>query len=148
MLNCCILYKNGAKLTLVTVADGIDTKKYMDENIPTDCPRIVLSKNYVLQNDLEFFDAWDIDTQANKITVNMPKARNIWRSQLRIHRSKEFNKLDVEFMKAIEDGNSYVQTVIAQKKKKLRNITAHPVIDQSETIDALRKCTLEKLIVL
>jgi hypothetical protein len=148
MLDYCILYKNGDKLALVTVAEGVDIKKYADENIPSDADRIIISKYFVLQNDMEFFDAWDIDMRNKKIIIDMTKARDIWRSQLRIERTKEFNKLDVEFMKALEDGNTYVQSVVTEKKKKLRNITTHPAIEDAQTIEELRKYTIHTLMIL
>lgn len=148
MISYCILYKNGDKLALVTVGEGVDIKKYAEENIPSEVDKIIINKYFVLQNDMDFFDAWDIDMKNKKIIIDMPKARDIWRSQLRIERAKEFKKLDVEFMKALEDGNTYVQGVITEKKKKLRNITAHPAIEEADTIETLRRYTLDKLMIL
>jgi hypothetical protein len=70
------------------------------------------------ENDY-FFDCWEWDGSCK---VNMPKARGIQMNKIREVRDKELANLDVPFMKALEDGDTDVQTTIKSKKQELRDI--------------------------
>ena len=50
------------------------------------------------------------------INVNMNKAKDIWRSKIRSERNEELLKLDVEYMRALESGDTQKQSVITDKK--------------------------------
>ena len=56
------------------------------------------------------------------IVVNMPKARGIQMDKIRAVRNKELVAKDIEFMRAIEDGDTDVQATIKAKKQELRDI--------------------------
>ena len=36
------------------------------------------------------------------ITINITKAKEVWKNKIRLHRAKVFKKLDLDFMKAQE----------------------------------------------
>jgi len=72
------------------------------------------------------------------IKVNMTKAREIKRDQLRAERKPLLEQLDVEFMRAQEAGDTALQQEIAAKKQALRDATVDPVIDAAATPDELK----------
>jgi len=72
------------------------------------------------------------------ITVDMTKAREIKRDQLRAERKPLLEQLDVEFMRAQEAGDTAKQQEIAAKKQALRDVTADPAIDDATTPDELK----------
>ena len=56
------------------------------------------------------------------VVINMAKARGIQMDKIRAVRNKELVAKDIEFMRAIEDGDTDVQTTIKAKKQELRDI--------------------------
>jgi len=72
------------------------------------------------------------------ITVDMTKAREIKRDMSRAERKPLLEKLDVEYMRAQEAGDTARQQEIAAKKQALRDATVDPVIDAATTPDELK----------
>lgn len=72
------------------------------------------------------------------ITVNMTKAREIKKEQLRVERKPLLEQLDVDYMRALESGNTSLQTTIVNKKQRLRDITADASIASASTPDELK----------
>jgi hypothetical protein len=73
------------------------------------------------------FSAWRIDSAGN-ITLDRAAAEELKRSQFRALRKPLLEKLDVEFMRALESGDSVLLASISTKKKELRDVT---LIDMS-----------------
>jgi hypothetical protein len=73
------------------------------------------------------FSAWRIDSVGN-ITLDRAAAEELKRSQFRALRKPLLEKLDVEFMRALESGDSVLLASISTKKKELRDVT---LIDMS-----------------
>lgn len=69
--------------------------------------------------------------------VNMDKARNLHRDKLRELRAPFLTKLDIQFMQAIEIGDSVKIRTIATQKQALRDVTKDPAIDAAATPDEL-----------
>lgn len=57
-------------------------------------------------------------------SINMDKAKELHLNKIRKVRSEIFPKLDVDFMKALETGNTESSTEIGEKKQQLRDITS------------------------
>ena len=72
------------------------------------------------------------------ITVNLIKAKDIARNNLRAERAPVLASLDVQFMRAVESGNTELQTATAAQKQALRDITAHESIVNAEDADTLK----------
>lgn len=92
--------------------------------------------SYTIPSDRVFRDAWAADSEKAVISVDMAKAKTIWRNKIRAARIAEFSKLDAEFMKALET-NSDVSAIVAQKQA-LRDAPAHPGIDLAQTPEQLK----------
>lgn len=56
-------------------------------------------------------------------TYNKNKALEILKSKIRVKRTKLFSDLDVQYMRALEMGNTTLQSEIVGKKETLRNLT-------------------------
>lgn len=61
------------------------------------------------------------------IIINPDKAKAIWKDKWREARKPILASLDVEFMKAVESGDSSKQAEIAAKKQALRDVTLTPI---------------------
>jgi hypothetical protein len=72
------------------------------------------------------------------ITINLTKAKDIAKNNLRTERAPVLAALDVQFMRAVESGNTSQQAAIAEQKDELRNITAHSSITGATTVDGLK----------
>ena len=70
------------------------------------------------------------------LSIDMPKARNIHRDQIRLTRKDKLAELDIEFQKALE--TSADTTSIVSKKKALRDAPANAAIDAAKTPDELK----------
>lgn len=75
-----------------------------------------------------FFEAWRL-TPSGAVIWNKPAADELKRKQFRVPRKPLLEALDVQFMRALEDGDTATTTAIATKKKALRDVT---LIDLSE----------------
>lgn len=79
------------------------------------------------------------------ITVDLTKAKEIAKNNLRTVRAPVLADLDVQFMRAVETGNTSSQTVIAEQKQELRDITSHSSITSANDVASL-KTAMENLI--
>ena len=72
------------------------------------------------------------------ITINLTKAKDIAKDNLRTERAPVLASLDVTFMRAVESGNTTLQTAIAEQKQELRDITSHTSIIGASDVDSLK----------
>ena len=90
----------------------------------------------------DFRDAW---TWNNGLTVDMDKAKEIHKGRLRKAREPVLAALDVEFMRALEQGNAAKQSEVSRKKQELRDVTNAPQLVNARTPDELREFWPESL---
>ncbi len=81
------------------------------------------------------------------IGVNMNKAKDIWRDKIRADRTAELNKLDVEYMRALEAGDTVKQAEIVAKKQALRDAPADKRINNATSPEELKTLDIVKEIV-
>ena len=72
------------------------------------------------------------------ITINLSKAKDIAKDSLRVERAPVLASLDVSFMRAVESGNTSLQTAIAEQKQELRDITSHTSITGASNVATLK----------
>ena len=72
------------------------------------------------------------------ITINLTKAKDIAKDNLRTERAPVLASLDVQFMRAVESGNTSLQTAIAEQKQELRDITSHTSITGASDVATLK----------
>lgn len=72
------------------------------------------------------------------ISVDMNKAKEMVKDGLRSAREPLLQDLDVQFMRAVETGNTKLQSIISTKKQILRDVTDLPAINEANTTTELR----------
>tara|TARA_S200002703_G_scaffold148623_1_gene145493 strand:+ start:774 stop:998 length:225 start_codon:yes stop_codon:yes gene_type:complete len=72
------------------------------------------------------------------ITIDINKAKEIYKSKIRTLRKIELEKLDVEFIKAQEQGDD-VSNIVTEKQK-LRNLPSQ--VDEAKTIEEILNITI------
>jgi hypothetical protein len=92
--------------------------------------------------DRTFRGAWQFDGDA--VEVNMTAAKTIHKDNLRTERAPEMGKLDVEFMRGLEQGVDV--SAIAANKQALRDITKDARLDAATTPDVLKALDLVTLL--
>lgn len=92
---------------------------------------------YKIVNSLDidngYFNAYEFDKEVGA-KVNINKAKEIHLDKFRTVRTPLIEKLDVEFMRAVESGNTDLQKEIATKKQALRDVTKTELPDTLEGI--------------
>ena len=92
--------------------------------------------------DRTFRGAWTFNEAV--IEVDMAKARDIHKDNLRAERKPRLEALDVSYMKALEAGSG--ADAIAAQKATLRNITEDSRIAAASTPEALKALDLATLL--
>ena len=75
------------------------------------------------------------------ITIDITKAKEVWKDKIRIKRAKALKKLDLDFMKAQEAGND--TTAIVADKQTLRDLPQQ--VDTATTVDEIKAVWNDKL---
>lgn len=78
--------------------------------------------------DKFFVKAWEL--QNGKVTINIDKAKEIWRECFRSARTPILMALDVDYMRADESNDVEKKNEIIAKKQLLRNITSLELPDK------------------
>lgn len=99
-------------------ADAINPRFVAPEDVPT---------------DRTFREAWKPD-----LTLDMDRARDIWRDKMRAAREPMLAALDIEYQRADERGDAGAKQSVAAQKQSLRDVTADPAIDAALTPDDLK----------
>ena len=68
------------------------------------------------------------------IIIDIPKAKDIWKNKIREARKSALEKLDVDFMRATEQGND--TTTIVADKQTLRDLPSQ--VDTANTVDEIK----------
>ena len=93
--------------------------------------------------DRTFRDAW-MYGDAEVVEVDMPKAQEIFKDNLRRERQPLLEALDVDYMKALETGSG--TDAIAAKKTILRDITSDSRIEAAATPEELKALSIAVLV--
>jgi len=88
-----------------------------------------------LNVDDNFYGAYEFDNVVG-IKINIEKAKTIQIERFRYYRIPILEKLDVEFMRAVETADTEAQKQISKKKQQLRDVTTTELPNTIETIKA------------
>lgn len=92
--------------------------------------------------DRAFRGAWEFSGDA--VEVDMAAAVEIQKDAIRAERAPEMDKLDVEFMRGLEQGADVAP--ISAKKAALRDVTADARLASATTPDELKALNLAALL--
>jgi hypothetical protein len=87
--------------------------------------------------DRKYLDAYDFDADSETGTkINIERAKAVHLNRFRAVRTPKLQKLDIEYMKALEAGDTAKTAEIAAEKQALRDVTLTPLPDDFEGIKA------------
>lgn len=92
--------------------------------------------DYTVPAERTFRDGWEANADTGVISVNMAKAKDIWRDKIRAARVEPLAALDTAYMKALETGAD-TSSIIAQKQA-LRDAPSLASIDAATNPDELK----------
>ena len=126
-----IVYKSEEGVSVITPADNISLDEVIRLTVPGDTQYAILDDEKL--PDCYFRDAWVIDDNFI-ITIDVKKAKDIQRNYWRHARLQRLQKLDYQFMLALEEGNEEKIINIKQNKQALRDVTKIYLPDEIEDI--------------
>jgi hypothetical protein len=88
-----------------------------------------------LDIDNDYFDAYEFDTELG-VKVNIEKAKAIHLDKFRAARAPKLQKLDIDFMKAVEANDEEKKAEIVAAKQALRDVTLTTLPDDLAGIKA------------
>lgn len=91
--------------------------------------------DYQIPAERTFREGWEANSDTDVISVNMAKAKDIWRDKIRAAREEPLKALDTAYMKALESGSDTTQ--IVADKQALRDAPALAAIDAATTPEEL-----------
>lgn len=119
----CIIYKNetGGICIVYPVSNcGLSLSEIIIKDVPPNVEYKVIENN-LIPKDSFFRDSWELEGES--IKVNLEKAKEIWKDIWRSARKPILEKLDLEWMRAMEMGDAPKSLEIVQRKQELRDIT-------------------------
>ena len=91
-----------------------------------------------------FREAWVIN--GDVISEDLANAKTLFKDKIREVRKPLLELEDVNYMRALEDGNTAKAKEIADKKKVLRDLPADTKIDSAKDMDELKKTWNENML--
>lgn len=130
--------KESLERVLGPLTDAAYRAHVLERSIPANATNVQeLSEDWSPPDiDRTFRDAWR--QGQDKVHVDMPLARDVWREHLRRLRAPRLRALDVEYQRADENNDAQHKRDIALQKQALRDVTADPAVEAAQTPEELR----------
>ena len=119
------------KLAIVVPTNLTTIASVIKNDLPKDVSYKIVEDTTFIDNT--FFNAYEFDQELGA-KINISKAKEIWKDKFRQARKPILEKLDVEYMRALEAGDTQKQQEIATKKQALRDVTNTSLPDNLEDI--------------
>jgi hypothetical protein len=116
---------NGHVAVCTPVLDsGLTVEQISEKDVPQGAPRRICEAS-LLPQEGTFFEAWVYDETVSgaPVTINVEEAHNLWKNEWRRVRDPILAKLDVQWMRAMELGDTALAQDLAGKKQTLRDVT-------------------------
>ena len=97
-----------------------------------------LDEGVTVPSDRNFRDSWVLNGNRKVITEDLATAKTLFKEKIREVRKPLLEALDVDYMKALEAGNSSAQTTAKNKKQALRDAPAASDITNASNITELK----------
>lgn len=128
-----IIYLNESSVAqLIRVPEGLSAAALATASVPQGTAYQIHDESSIPDEPL-FRAALGID-----LSVDMTKARNLWRDELRKARATRWSEFDVAWLRALEGDDAAAKAALVSKRQALRDITADPAIDAAADINALK----------
>ena len=120
------------------IESGLTVEQIAEKDVPEGAQRRICESASIPQESV-FFGAWMFDNSVEgaPITIDVPATHEIWKDEWRRVRTPILARLDVEWMRALEQGNTTLSQELATKKQVLRDVTEVPLPqrDAGESVD-------------
>lgn len=134
------------RISVIYPADGVEISHIIETQVDLTKEYFIMNYDDLPNDDNDYFNSWVFDRnelgEPFGIKIDMIRARDIYRDQLREKRKPLLEALDVKYIRALEMQNSDLINEIVIEKQKLRNITTDARIDTAMTIKELRELSL------
>jgi hypothetical protein len=127
-----IIHESDDGLVVISPASHLDIKEAAEYLAPVGSKYRIVEENQ-LPDDPDFWGAWTIDCK-----VDIKKAKEIWKSRMRAVRDQKLKALDIEWMKAMENGEVKVASSVAAKKQMLRDVTEREDFRKLRTLKQIK----------
>lgn len=108
------------------------------KRLPPDARKVTIIEVKDIPVDRTFRNALQI-TRAGSLAHDMTRCRDIWRDRMREKRGPKLAELDVQYMRALEDGDAETCKHIKRQKDELRDITKLDEIEKAPDPTELKK---------
>lgn len=122
-------------LLLLCAASELTVEEVQAKDVPGGKTSYIVDSSVVQNLDMDWRDAWTYDSSSG-FGIDMTKAKNIHRNNIRARREELMPALDIEFQRALETGAD--TSAIVAKKNALRDAPANSAIDACTTTDELQ----------
>jgi hypothetical protein len=142
-LNKRIIYTRPDGGVSIVVPAIEDMDLVLSQSVPKDVTNVQIVEYEDLPTDRTFRNAWVQEDKS--ISVDMDKARDIHMDKIRWLRNQELQKLDPQFMKALEQNDTDRLKEIATLKQELRDIPQTFDLTVATTPDELKELIPQQL---
>jgi hypothetical protein len=111
--------ENG-KVVITSISDDISVVDYCQKYLNGETHYLILSNGDAIP-DSYFQEAWKFENFI--LSIDIEKAKQIQLERFRNARDPILKKLDIQFMRAVENDDKDLQKSISAKKQELRDIT-------------------------
>lgn len=132
----CVIHPNintYPKREEITEEEALERAK---KDIPPDATNVQVVEPEVIPAERTFRNAWKYENGV--IDHDIEKCREIHKGRLRALRRPKLQALDLEYMRADEDGDLIRKREIAERKQVLRDVTVDPDIANAQTPEELK----------
>lgn len=119
------------KVLLTKVGDTVQVSTFANEADLIEAAQSSESKIYESFQlpEAEFIDAWTIDA-----TIDLERAKDVWRRKMRPVRNERLKQLDLQWMQAMELGDTVAAAAVVAKKQELRDITKRDELKYAKSL--------------
>lgn len=123
-----LLIQEGDSVVVKIPTPGTNFEEFAQQN-----PGATIVDQATLPKTREFRDAWTVNG-----TVDIEKAKEVWKNKIRSVRNKRLQDLDIEWMKAMEKGQTTIASAISADKQVLRDITKREELTKAKTVEEIK----------
>jgi len=116
--------KPAGGVAIVVTAPGVSLEEVIQRDIPSNVEIYTINSNQ-LPEDKEFRNCWELVN--GSVSVNIEQAKEVWKDKWREARKPKLEQLDIEFMRALEQGDTIKQEQVTEQKQALRDVTDTPL---------------------
>lgn len=101
---------------------GLSLQEIIDKDIGIGSTYIIMNKTD-LPTDYTYFSAWTYNEESNQLGIDISKAKEEQKDNIRELRKPLLEKEDIIFMKSLENGDTAEQQASVARKQVLRDMT-------------------------